>query len=158
MSPPNREGSRMSCVSRLMDTGIGIPEAVQARLFQAFIQADSSTTRRYGGTGLGLAICQRLVHQMQGQIGIESQPGQGSTFWFTAELPEAALPLPSAAISRPQLRGRRILLVDRHADHQTSLHQQLVPYGMDCAGAETAPKLSNWRDRRSQTATVRPRV
>jgi PAS domain S-box-containing protein len=114
------------------DTGIGISPEEQTRLFQAFTQADSSTTRRYGGTGLGLAICKRLVTHMRGAIGVDSVPGKGSTFWFTAELPETMLPGMSAPPSWEVLRGRRVLLVDPNRTVQRALEQQLTMQGIEC--------------------------
>lgn len=105
------------------DTGIGITEAEKNKLFLSFQQADISTSRKYGGTGLGLAISKRLAELMGGSVGVESEPGKGSTFWFTtlfgkAEGHRTALMNDGGEQSYPQLSGKRILLAEDHPFNQ----------------------------------------
>ena len=106
------------------DTGIGLSEEQKDRLFESFQQADSSTTRKYGGTGLGLAISKRLAALMGGEVGVDSELGQGATFWFTARLGKSSeqrnLPQPE-----PDLRGKKMLVVDDNARAREILSQML---------------------------------
>jgi CheY-like chemotaxis protein len=112
----------------VQDTGIGIAPQQLGHLFEAFAQADSSNTRRYGGTGLGLAISRRLAQMLGGEIGANSRPGQGSTFWFTARLRWGQVP----ALANPPaaLVGRRVLLVDDLPDACEALATLLRATGM----------------------------
>ncbi|HEY6375993.1 MAG TPA: response regulator [Edaphobacter sp.] len=95
------------------DTGIGLTEEQMGRLFQAFEQADASTTRQHGGTGLGLAISKKLAQLMGGDVGVTSEVGKGSTFWFTAYLSKGDAT--AKRLARPDLRGRRALIIDDNA-------------------------------------------
>jgi CheY-like chemotaxis protein len=106
------------------DTGIGIPTEEIDRLFQPFVQSDSSTTRRYGGSGLGLAIARRLVELMGGKIGATSVPGQGSTFWFTASFEPGTKIEQTAPAAKEAASGARVLLVEDNAINRkvASLH------------------------------------
>ena len=125
---PSVPGSRPSRVVHfsISDTGIGIPREKQEKIFQAFEQADSSTTRQYEGTGLGLSIASRLVTLMGGQITVESEPGRGSTFRFSAEFGVQPHP-PSALHERPlvDLHGLRVLVVDDNATNRQILEEWL---------------------------------
>lgn len=112
------------------DTGIGIPPDKQQRLFQAFSQADASTTRRYGGTGLGLAISAKLIRLMQGRIWVESQAGEGSTFSFVAEFGIAENQLRSRPAQLQQVRELPVLVVDDNATNRRILQEMLRNWGM----------------------------
>ncbi len=112
------------------DTGMGIPMETQLDLFKPFVQADASTTRRFGGTGLGLAICQQLTRMMGGDIGVSSAPGVGSNFWFTTTLQIDQSARVQGFIFEERLRGSRVLVVDDNATNRTILHEQVVSWGM----------------------------
>jgi len=116
-------GQRVRLHVRVKDTGIGIAEDHQAGIFEEFKQADSSTTRHFGGTGLGLAISAQLVKLMGGDISVESAPGQGATFQFTAEFAQGSDPQPRG---EPEiLRGLRVLIVDDHRTNRVILDETL---------------------------------
>jgi signal transduction histidine kinase/DNA-binding NarL/FixJ family response regulator len=117
------------------DSGIGIPAEVQSKLFNSFTQADASTTRKFGGTGLGLTICKQLVEQMEGKIGVISEPGFGSTFWFTIRL-KVTKP-PAVVCEFPQgLVGRHVLIVDDNETNRRILAGQLRQCGIKTEAAE----------------------
>ena len=121
------------------DTGIGLTEEQQSHLFEAFAQADGSTTRKFGGTGLGLTICRRLVGMMGGEIGVESEPGVGSTFFFTAEFDRSTVAAAGEAEPVvPNLTGMRVLVVDDNATARTILESMLEPLGFEVATAPSA--------------------
>ncbi len=118
------------------DSGVGIKPEHQAHIFESFQQADGSTTRKFGGTGLGLAICTRLVDLMHGDIGVDSQPGHGSTFWFKIALTRMPASSIAAQIKASvEFNGKRILVIDDHATNREILKHQLENWGMTYHGA-----------------------
>jgi len=124
------------------DSGIGIAPEDRERLFSPFSQADSSTTRRYGGTGLGLAICRQLVEALGGDIGVESTPGRGSTFWFSlpfAVTPDDERPEGRSETRHVELVGARVLVVDDNQTNRLILCDQLAAWGMEAVGVAGAP-------------------
>jgi signal transduction histidine kinase/DNA-binding response OmpR family regulator len=122
------------------DTGVGIDATQRSLIFESFTQADSSTTRSYGGTGLGLAISKQLVELMGGQIGVESEVGRGSTFWFTCRL-EPAESVSAVAKERKSLRDVHVLVVDDNHTNRVILEQNLLGWSVRasaCSGAREA--------------------
>jgi len=113
----------------ISDTGIGIPQDRQAAVFSSFTQVDGSATRRFGGTGLGLSISKRLVELMGGQMGLESEEGKGSTFWFTVPFGKQDKRQKLPMKTRQSVRGSHILIVDDNATNRTILNKTLVSFG-----------------------------
>ena len=110
------------------DTGVGIPPARLGLLFQPFSQANASTSRHYGGTGLGLSICKQLVELMHGRIGVETEHGNGTTFWFSIPFAKQPADRVPAAPTPVDFQGQRILIVDTHTTRRQVLTQQLGAY------------------------------
>jgi len=128
----------------VVDTGIGIPLERQKAVFDRFVQVDGSTTRKYGGSGLGLAICKELVEMMGGTIDLESEPGVGSTFYFTAKFDKVAQPAIKPRISE-EFNNLRVLIVDDHPTNRRIFKKMLE--GLGCvatavaSGTEVIPSL-----------------
>ena len=141
-----KEGNRVVLRFSVTDSGIGITPETRARLFQPFTQADGSTTRKYGGTGLGLAICRQLTELMGGEIGVESEPGNGSTFWFTAKFEEQPADCRGGSRTAPtprdhvDLQGARVLIVDDNHTNRQILEVSLRNWGMAVVSAPDGPQ------------------
>jgi signal transduction histidine kinase/DNA-binding response OmpR family regulator len=130
---------RVGLLVRVVDSGVGIPKDKQTSIFQAFMQADGSITRQHGGTGLGLTISSQLVRLMGGRIWVESEPGRGSTFQFTLDLPESAAPVPGALLARvDELKDLAALVVDDSATARRILTERLAGWGMRTVTAADA--------------------
>ncbi len=127
----------------ISDSGIGLTQEQCDNLFGRFTQADSSTTRKYGGTGLGLSICKQLIELMQGEIGVESELGKGSTFWFTLCLENGETS--DASLFVEELQQQRVLVVDGGVAHRNMLDELLSDWCIDhsvvATGAEAMPLL-----------------
>ena len=136
------EGTTRTLVRfEVSDTGVGIKPEQHASMFESFTQADSSTTRSYGGTGLGLAISKQLVELMGGQIGVESEVGRGSTFWFTCAFEPTAGHPAAAHERRTSLRDMRVLVVDDNHTNRVILEQSLAGWSVQvraCDGGREA--------------------
>jgi PAS domain S-box-containing protein len=133
-----QDAERLQLKCEVKDTGIGISVEAQKRLFTAFSQADGSTTRRFGGTGLGLAIVRQLTHLMGGDVGVESAPGQGTTFWFTMQLGYDPTQGSLETKTTRSLAGTRVLIVDDNSTNRFILESQLRALEAETLSAASA--------------------
>ncbi|MGC3956519.1 MAG: response regulator [Verrucomicrobiota bacterium] len=129
----------------VQDSGGGIREDVRAKLFQPFSQADGSMTRRFGGAGLGLAISRQLVEAMRGEIDVQSEPGRGSTFWFTLPISTPLSPAPEQSLRRMgmerALRDRRVLLAVMHPARRLARRRQIANWGVQAVEARSGVEM-----------------
>ncbi len=141
---------------RVIDTGIGIPAHRQSALFQSFTQVDASTTRKYGGTGLGLAICKRLATMMGGDVGLESVPDHGSTFWFTARLDFSDPPnqSESSLLELASLEGKLAVIVDDTPVNLRILEKQLKRWKMNSVSFTEPEDALHWLGARDADALL----
>jgi signal transduction histidine kinase/CheY-like chemotaxis protein len=142
-----KQGDRLVLSFSVRDTGIGLTAKQIKNLFQPFTQADTSTTRQYGGTGLGLTICHNLVSMMEGRIEVESEPGKGSVFSFTARFGYGTRKDAKTFDPTPDLKGMRVLVVDDNATARNLLHSMLTAFTFDVtlakSGAQGLAELEN---------------
>lgn len=136
----DRDEGVISLNVSVRDSGIGIPKDKQGQLFNAFTQADSSTSRKYGGTGLGLAICKKLVDLMGGTLTIESEPGKGSTFAFSANFRYSPADARRQLAAPSGIRDLRTLVIEDNPDSQDLLRMMFESYGMACEVVESGEK------------------
>lgn len=139
----SEDNGQITIFCEVKDTGIGIVVEDKKKLFNSFTQADDSITRKYGGTGLGLSISKQLVELMGGEIGVDSEEGKGSIFWFTIQL-GLTDSLPQDATLLTGLEGLRVLTVDESEGSRTSLSKQVSSWGMIAQEAESGPKALNY--------------
>jgi signal transduction histidine kinase/CheY-like chemotaxis protein/ligand-binding sensor domain-containing protein len=129
------------CLSfAVSDTGIGIPPEKQQLIFEAFSQADASTTRKYGGSGLGLAISSRIAKLMGGKVRVSSKAGEGATFYFTATLQTAPHSMECVQTIQPDLAGFRVLVAEDNASNRAILEQAIKAWGIEVDVAESIPE------------------